>query len=134
MHDTVQGMDVVITTALVPGKPAPRLITADMVKDMRPGSVIVDLAAEMGGNCQLTRKGETVDAHGVTIMGPLNIPATMPVHVSQMCAKNLHSFLDLIIGKDGALALNCEDEIVKGTCITHDGRVVHGATQKAVEG
>jgi NAD(P) transhydrogenase subunit alpha len=134
MHQTVQGMDVVITTALVPGKPAPRLITADMVKDMRPGSVIVDLAAEMGGNCELTKKGETVDAHGVTIMGPLNIPATMPVHASQMYAKNLQSFLGLIVSKEGTLALDFEDEIVKGTCITHEGRVVHEATQKAMEG
>jgi len=134
MHQTVQGMDVVITTALVPGKPAPRLITADMVQDMRPGSVIVDLAAEMGGNCELTKKGETVDAHGVTIMGPLNIPATMPVHASQMYAKNLQSFLGLIVSKEGTLTLDFEDEIVKGTCITHEGRVVHEATQKAMEG
>jgi len=134
MHDTVQGMDVVITTALVPGKPAPRLITADMVKDMRPGSVIVDLAAEMGGNCELTKRGENVETHGVTIMGPLNLPAGMPVHASQMYAKNLNSFLGLIVGKDGKLALDFEDEIVKGTCITHEGRVVHEATQKAMEG
>ena len=134
MHQTVQGMDVVITTALVPGKPAPRLITADMVKDMRPGSVIVDLAAEMGGNCELTKKGETIEAHGVTIMGPLNIPAGMPVHASQMYAKNLQSFLGLIVSKEGKLALDFEDEIIKGTCITHEGRVVQEATQKAMEG
>jgi len=134
MHDTVKGMDVVITTALVPGKPAPRLITADMVKDMRPGSVIVDLAAEMGGNCELTKKGETVDANGVSIMGPLNLPAGMPVHASQMYAKNLQSFLGLIVSKEGTLALDFEDEIVKGTCITHEGGVVHEATQKAMEG
>ncbi|MBE0595433.1 MAG: Re/Si-specific NAD(P)(+) transhydrogenase subunit alpha [Gemmatimonadales bacterium] len=134
MHQTVQGMDVVITTALVPGKPAPRLITADMVKDMRPGSVIVDLAAEMGGNCELTKKGETIEVHGVTIMGPLNLPAGMPVHASQMYAKNLQSFLGLIVNKEGKLALDFEDEIVKGTCITHEGRVAHEATQKAMEG
>lgn len=134
MHQTVQSMDVVITTALVPGKPAPRLITADMVKDMRPGSVIVDLAAEMGGNCELTKKGETIEAHGVTILGPLNIPAGMPVHASQMYAKNLQSFLGLLVDKEGKLALDFEDEIVKGTCITHEGRVAHEATQKAMEG
>jgi NAD(P) transhydrogenase subunit alpha len=105
-----------------------------MVKDMRPGSVIVDLAAEMGGNCKLTKAGETVERHGVTLMGPVNLPGGMPVHASQMYAKNMHSFLGLLIDKEGKLTLNFEDEIVKGTCITHEGRVVHEATQKALEG
>ncbi len=134
LHEQVKRMDVVITTALVPGKPAPVLITEAMVADMRPGSVIVDLAAESGGNCTLTKAGETVEHNGVQIMGPLNLPAGMPVHASQMYAKNMHSFLGLLIDKEGQLKLDFEDEIVKGTCITHEGRVVHAATQKVMEG
>jgi NAD(P) transhydrogenase subunit alpha len=134
IHEQVKRMDVVITTALIPGKPAPELITEAMVDDMRPGSVIVDLAAETGGNCTLTKPGETVDHKGVRIMGPLNLPAGMPVHASQMYAKNMMSFLGLLIDKEGQLTLDFEDEIIKGTCITHEGRVVHEATQKALEG
>lgn len=134
IHERIKNVDVVITTALIPGRPAPELITEAMVKDMRPGSVIVDLAAEMGGNCKLTQPGETVERHGVTLMGPVNLPAGMPVHASQMYAKNMYSFLGLLIDKEGKLTLNFEDEIVKGTCITHEGRVVHEATQKALEG
>jgi len=134
LHEHIKNVDVVITTALIPGKPAPELITEAMVKDMRPGSVIVDLAAEMGGNCKLTKAGETVERHGVTLMGPVNLPGGMPVHASQMYAKNMYSFLGLLIDKEGKLVLNFEDEIVKDTCITHEGRVVHEATQKALEG
>jgi NAD(P) transhydrogenase subunit alpha len=133
LHNHMKKMDVVITTALIPGKPAPELITEAMVKDMRPGTVIVDLAAEMGGNCALTEKGETVERHGVTIMGPLNLAAGTPVHASQMFAKNMSAFLGSII-KEGALNLDFEDEVVKGTCITHEGRVAHEATQQAMEG
>ena len=134
IHERIKNVDVVITTALIPGRPAPELITEAMVKDMRPGSVIVDLAAEMGGNCKLTRAGETVERHGVTLIGPVNLPGGMPVHASQMYAKNMYSFLGLLIDKEGKLTLNFEDEIVKDTCITHEGRVVHEATQKALEG
>ncbi len=134
IHGRVKTADVVITTALIPGKPAPELITEAMLKDMRRGSVIVDLAAEMGGNCKLSQVGETVVRHGVTLMGPVNLPGGMPVHASQMYAKNMHSFLGLLIDKEGNLNLDFEDEIVKGTCITHEGRVVHEATQKAMEG
>jgi NAD(P) transhydrogenase subunit alpha len=134
IHEQVKRVDVVITTALIPGKPAPELITEEMVNDMRPGSVIVDLAAETGGNCALTKAGETIEHNGVSIMGPLNLPAGMPVHASQMYAKNMHSFLGLLIDKEGQLNLDFEDEIIKGTCITHEGSVVHEATQKVMEG
>ena len=134
IHEHVKGMDVVITTALIPGRPAPELITDAMVSDMRPGSVIVDLAAETGGNCTLTKPGETVEHNGVSIVGPLNLPAGMPVHASQMYAKNMQAFLALLIDKEGKLTLDFEDEIVKGTCITHEGRIAHEATRAKMEG
>jgi len=121
--------DVVITTALVPGRPAPRLISAETVAQMRPGSVIVDLAAETGGNCELTDPGETVVKHGVTIIGQLNLPSTMAVHASQMFSKNVQNLLALLI-KDGRFQPDWEDEIVRGTCITRDGEVVHEATRQ----
>lgn len=134
LHEHVKGMDVVITTALIPGRPAPELITEAMVNDMRPGSVIVDLAAETGGNCTLTKPGETIEHHGVSIVGPLNLPAGMPVHASQMYAKNMQAFLALLIDKEGKLTLDFEDEIVNGTCITHEGRIAHEATRAVMEG
>jgi NAD(P) transhydrogenase subunit alpha len=115
--------DAVITTALIPGKPAPLLLTDEAVRGMKPGSVIVDLAAELGGNCALTEPGQTVVREGVTIVGSLNLPATMPVHASQMYSRNVWSFLTTIV-KDGELELSFEDEIVRGTCVTHDGRVL----------
>jgi NAD(P) transhydrogenase subunit alpha len=116
--------DVVITTAAVPGQRAPVLITREMVEGMRPGSVIVDLAAERGGNCELTQPGQTVAHEGVTIVGPLNLPATMPYHASQLYAKNISSFtLNLL--KDGQLRLDMEDEIIRETLLTRDGQVVH---------
>jgi len=114
--------DVVITTALIPGRPAPRLITKETVAGMKPGSVIVDLAAETGGNCELTEPGKTVVKHGVTICGPVNVPATMPVHASQMYAKNVTELLKLLVTKDGKLNLDFNDEIIKGACLTHDGK------------
>lgn len=122
--------DVVITTALVPGRPAPRLVTADAVQRMKPGSVIVDLAGETGGNCELTVPGETVERHHVTIMSPLNLPATLPIHASQMYAKNLQNLLDLFLTKDGRLELNFSDDIVKATCITHAGEILHEPTRQ----
>jgi NAD(P) transhydrogenase subunit alpha len=134
LHNHIKEMDVVITTALIPGRPAPELITEAMVKDMRPGSVIVDLAAETGGNCALTEPGETVERYGVSIMGPLNLAAGTPVHASQMYAKNMSAFLGSLIDKEGKLTLDFEDEVVKGTCITHEGRVVQEATQQAMAG
>jgi NAD(P) transhydrogenase subunit alpha len=134
IHGRLKETDVVITTALIPGKPAPRLITEAMVRDMKPGSVIVDLAAEMGGNCELTEKGKDVVRHGVTIIGRTNLPATTPQHASQMFARNLVAFLGLLIGKEGQLTLNFEDEIIAGTCITHDGGIPHVRVKQIVEG
>jgi NAD(P) transhydrogenase subunit alpha len=115
--------DAVITTALIPGRPAPILITADAVRAMRPGSVIVDLAAEAGGNCELTAPGETVVKDGVTIVGETNLPATMPTHASQMYSRNVVTLLDHLI-VDGELALDFEDEITRETCVTHEGRIL----------
>ncbi len=115
---------VVITTAAVPGKKAPVLITAEMMTGMAPGSVIVDIAAERGGNCELTKPGETVVERGVTIHGPLNLPSTVPYHASQMYAKNIATFLKYLI-KDGALPLPADDEIVRETLVTRGGEVVH---------
>lgn len=124
MTEVVAGSDVVITTASIPGKRAPVLITAEMVKGMPLGSVIVDLAAERGGNCALTRPGETVVEEGVTIRGPINLPATVPYHASQMYGKNISNFL-LHLVKDGEIELDTDDEITKGTLVTHAGEVVH---------
>ncbi len=133
LHKHVRDADIVITTALIPGKPAPVLITAEMVRDMRPGSVIVDLAAEMGGNCALTEKGREVVKHGVVIIGKTNLAATMPVHASQMYARNVSTFLALLID-DGNVKLDFEDEIIQGSCITHEGKIVHDRVRQAVEG
>ena len=116
---------VVITTAAVPGRKAPVLITRDMAARMSPGSVIVDIAAERGGNCELTRPGETVEAGGVRILGPVNLPSTIPYHASQMYAKNIATFLKYLITREGALAINRDDEIVRETLVTHAGEVVH---------
>jgi len=118
----VAGADVVITTAQVPGGKAPILVTGEMVGDMRPGSVIVDLAGESGGNCELTRAGETVREHGVVIRAPANLPASLPVHASQMYARNLTSFLDHI-APEGRVEIDLEDEIQEACCVTHDGNV-----------
>ncbi|MBW3593337.1 MAG: Re/Si-specific NAD(P)(+) transhydrogenase subunit alpha, partial [Actinobacteria bacterium] len=119
----VAEVDVVVSTALVPGKPAPLLVTEDAVRAMRPGSVVVDLAAETGGNCALTEPGATVIREGVTIVGETNMPSTMPLHASQMYSRNVASFLGLLV-RDGELALDFDDEIVRDTCVTHEGRVL----------
>ena len=124
MTRVVAGADVVITTAAIPGKRSPVLVTSGMVAGMAPGSVIVDLAAERGGNCELTRADEIVEAHGVSILGPTNLPATVPYHASQMYARNVQTFL-LHLVKDGALTLDTADEITRETLITRDGQVVH---------
>ena len=116
--------NVVITTAAVPGRKAPVLISQEMAEGMAPGSLIVDIAAERGGNCALTRAGETVDHGGVRIFGPVNLPSTIPFHASQMYAKNVATFLKYLV-KDGKLALNREDEIVRETLVTFEGSVVH---------
>lgn len=131
MHTVVAASDVVITTAAIPGKKAPVLVTADMVRAMPLGSVIVDLAAERGGNCELTRAGETVVEGGVTILGPVNVPATVPFHASQMYAKNVTTFLLHLI-EDGALSLERDDEIVQGTLVAHGGKVVHERVLQAL--
>jgi NAD(P) transhydrogenase subunit alpha len=110
-------MDAVISTAAVPGRRAPLLVTEQAVKNMKPGSVIVDLAAETGGNCELTEPGQTVVKHGVTIASPLNLPATMPEHASELYAKNVTALLELLI-TDGALAPDFDDEVVSASCVT----------------
>jgi NAD(P) transhydrogenase subunit alpha len=117
LEKAITGFDVVITTALVPGRPAPRLVTAAAVAGMKPGSVVVDLAGETGGNCELTEPGQTVVRHGVTIASPLNLPATMPEHASELYAKNITALLELLI-KDGVLAPDFDDEVVAGSCVT----------------
>jgi NAD(P) transhydrogenase subunit alpha len=124
MARTVAASDVCITTAAIPGKPAPVLVTAEAVRGMAPGSVIVDLAAERGGNCELTRPDETVVAHGVTILGPTNLPSEVPAHASQMYAKNLTNFVALI-ARDGKLHLNLEDQVVRETLAAYRGEVVN---------
>jgi NAD(P) transhydrogenase subunit alpha len=133
LTDAIKGFDVVITTALVPGRPAPRLVTAEAVEGMKPGSVIVDLAGEAGGNCELTEPGQTVVRHDVKIVSPLNLPATMAEHSSQLFARNVLSLLELLIGEDGALNLDFEDEIISGACIVRDGEIVHAGARAAVE-
>jgi len=124
MTKVIAGSDVVITTAAIPGKKAPILVTAEMVRGMHPGSVIVDLAAERGGNCELTRAGETVVDGGVKIIGPLNIPTTVPFHASQMYAKNISTFL-LHLVDEGSLKIDTEDENTEGTLSTHGGKIVN---------
>ncbi|MEO3759810.1 Re/Si-specific NAD(P)(+) transhydrogenase subunit alpha [Mycobacterium sp. B14F4] len=123
LEEAITGFDVVITTALVPGRPAPRLVTAAAVEGMKPGSVVIDLAGETGGNCELTEPGQTVVKHGVTIASPLNLPATMPEHASELYSKNITSLLDLLI-REGALMPDFEDEVVLGSCVT---RTANGA-------
>jgi NAD(P) transhydrogenase subunit alpha len=133
LSEAIKGFDVVITTALVPGRPAPRLVTADAVEGMRPGSVIVDLAGESGGNCELTEPGETVVRHEVKIASPLNLPATMAEHASQLFARNVLALLELFIGEDGQLKLDFDDEIVKGACVVRAGEIVNAGARAAVE-
>jgi NAD(P) transhydrogenase subunit alpha len=130
---SVQNSDVVISTANVPGRRAPIMVTEEMVKRMKPGSVIVDLAAESGGNCELTSPGADVVRHGVTIRGPLNLAATMPVHASQMYARNVGALLAHLI-PDGTLKLDFDDEITRGTCLTHAGRLMDAPAPAAPAG
>jgi NAD(P) transhydrogenase subunit alpha len=123
--------DIVITTAQVPGKKAPVLITKEMVASMKPGSVMIDLAAEKGGNIELTQAGKVVESNGVRIVGMVNAASDLAVHASQMYANNLKNFLTLIV-KDGNLTLNMEDEIIQSTLVTHFGSVVHPGVKKAL--
>lgn len=122
--------DVVITTAAVPGKKAPVLITRDMVRSMIPGSVIVDVAAERGGNCELTQPGRNVLEAGVTIMGPLNLPSSIPFHASQMYARNVATLVRHLINKDGAISIDQQDEITRETLVTHGGEVVNARVRE----
>jgi NAD(P) transhydrogenase subunit alpha len=133
LTDAIKGFDVVITTALVPGRPAPKLVTAEAVEGMKPGSVIIDMAGETGGNCELTEPGQTVVKHDVKIISPLNLPSSMPEHSSQLFARNVLSLLDLLVGEDGALKLDFDDEIIAGACIVRDGEIVNAAAKSAVE-
>ncbi|HEY1596358.1 MAG TPA: Re/Si-specific NAD(P)(+) transhydrogenase subunit alpha [Thermoleophilaceae bacterium] len=131
LNEAIGGFDVVITTALIPGRPAPKLVTAAGVHNMKPGSVIVDMAGEAGGNCELTKPGETIVEDDVVIASPLNLPSTMPEHASQLYARNVMSLLDLITGEEGELNLNFDDEVVAGACITREGEIVHEGAKKA---
>jgi NAD(P) transhydrogenase subunit alpha len=129
----VANADVLITTAAIPGKRRPLIITAAIVAAMKQGAVVVDMAAEGGGNCAGTQAGQTVQVGPATIIGPVNLPAMMPVHSSEMYAKNLWNFFSPFI-KDGVLTLDWEDEVIKGACLTRDGRLVHEGVQKVLGG
>ena len=132
IHDHISKSDVVITTALIPGRPAPILITTSMVDAMKPGSVIMDLASENGGNCELTEKDEIVEHNGVTIDGTSNIPGSMPVHASELYAKNITAFITYMIN-DGQLELDLDDEIVSGAMYTHLGEITNEATAESIK-
>ncbi len=121
LGEHLRNVDVIVTTAAVPGRPAPKIISAAMVAGMRPGSVIVDLAAETGGNCELTRPGETFDSNGVVVAGPLNLASMGALHASEMYARNVLNFLSLMLDKEGALAIDWNDELIAKTCLAHGG-------------
>jgi len=133
LTDAITEYDVVITTALVPGRPAPKLVVADAVQRMKPGAVVVDLAGEAGGNCECSEPGETVVKHDVTIAAPLNLPSSMAEHASQLYARNVQALLELMTGEDGALALDFDDEIIAGACVTRGGEIVHDGARQAAE-
>ena len=133
LTEAIKGFDVVITTALVPGRPAPKLVTADAVEGMKAGSVIVDLAGEAGGNCELTEPGHTVVRHDVKIVSPLNLPSTMPEHASQLFARNVLALLELFFDEHGELRLDFEDEVIAGACIVREGEIVHPGARATVE-
>jgi H+-translocating NAD(P) transhydrogenase subunit alpha len=133
LAEEIGKMDAVISTAAVPGRRAPLLIIEDALRKMKPGSVVVDLAAETGGNCELTEPGEIVVRHGVTIVGPLNLASTMADHASSLYSKNVQSLLALMV-EEGALKLNFEDEVIAGACITRDGEIVHEGARNAAGG
>ncbi len=128
----VRAADVVITTAAVPGRRAPTLVTAAMQKGMKHGAVIVDIAAETGGNCETTKPGQTIDVEGVTVMGPVNLASSLPYHASQLYAKNLSNFTGLLCNKEGRLELNLEDEIISATLVAKDGALVNERIKAAL--
>jgi len=131
LGEHVRNIDVIVTTAAIPGRRAPRIITTAMVEGMKPGAVIVDLPAETGGNCELTVAGETVVRNGVSVIGPVNLPSQGAIHASEMYARNLFNFLSLML-KDGALKLDWNDELIAKSCLTHDGEIRHEATRTAL--
>ena len=133
MAEAIGKVDVVITTALVPGRRAPILVTEEAVKLMKAGSVIVDLAGEAGGNCELSEPGQTVVRHDVKILAPLNVPSTMAEHASQLYARNIQSLLGLMISEGGQLSLDFDDEVIAGACITRGGEIVHEAARAAAQ-
>ncbi|MGD0298399.1 MAG: Re/Si-specific NAD(P)(+) transhydrogenase subunit alpha [Bryobacteraceae bacterium] len=133
LTNVIREQDVVISTAAVPGKKAPILITTEMANALAPGSVIVDVAAERGGNCELTQPGETVHHQGITILGPLNLASSAPYHASQMYSSNITSFLKLMLTKDGSLQLKREDEIIRETLVTHAGEIVHARVNELLD-
>jgi NAD(P) transhydrogenase subunit alpha len=123
LAENAKRQDVIITTAQIPGRPAPTLITAEAVRNMSPGSVIVDLAADSGGNCELSKPGETVVEDGVKVIGPSNLASAMATHASQLYAKNIENLLGLLVSDDGSLSLNFDDEIIAAACVTHEGKI-----------
>ena len=131
LADAMTDVDVVITTALIPGRPAPLLVTEDAVRRMKPGAVVVDLAGEAGGNCARSVPGETVVVDDVTIAAPLHLPSDMAEHASQLYARNIQALLELMAGDDGRLTLDFDDEIIAGACITRDGEIVNAGARKA---
>mgnify|MGYP000529422614 CR=1 FL=1 len=131
LGEHVRNIDVIVTTAAIPGRKAPRIITADMIARMKPGAVVVDMAAETGGNVEGTVAGEKVWINDVLVIGPTNIPSRMPVHASEMVAKNLFNFISPFI-KDGALALDWEDEVMAGSCLAHAGELRHAGVKQAL--
>ena len=133
MTKHIQQADIVVTTAAIPGRPSPKLISKAQVEGMKAGSVIVDLAAEGGGNCELTKPGETVQVGQVTIVAPLNVPSLLGEHASELYAKNQLNLLELFV-KDGALTLDWSDEVLARTVLTHGGEIKNEAAKKAVEG
>ena len=132
IHKHIAKSDAIITTALIPGKPAPILISKNMVSDMRPGSVIIDLASENGGNCELTKKDEIIEYNSVTIDGTSNFPATMPIHASELYAKNISAFIKYMID-DGKIKIDLEDEIISGSLFTYKGEITDDTTKKAID-
>ena len=133
LRSHIKDADVVITTALIPGKRAPLLITEEMVREMKPGSVIVDMAVEQGGNCELSEAGKDVLKHGVTIIGQVNIPSTMPVHASLLYARNILAFVNLISPDGKSINVDLSDDVIIGSLITHNGEIVHPAIKDAVK-
>lgn len=134
LGEQLKRMDVVVCTAAVPGRAAPRIITAGMVEGMKAGSVVVDMAAETGGNCELTEPGSTVEKHGVRIAGPLNLPSSGAIHASEMYARNLFNFLSLMLDDSGELKLDWDDELVAKSCLTFDGEIRHEPTRNRLNG